>query len=161
MIKHLLLDCCTVIKNVHESDENNFSIFTQILIKIHLLFCSDCTEKLKNLRFLENTMKIDFFPPAPGIEESVMTQLYKEIDKEMETEVPIGFSIRSWVIVGFFVLFSLSSSFLSINFINIANAEGLSFLLPISITIGMVLTCYGALFIGSHLKELTTHFKLH
>jgi hypothetical protein len=30
----------------------------------------------------------------------------------------------------------------------------------VGITIGIVLTCYGALFIGSHLKELMERFGL-
>jgi hypothetical protein len=46
------------------------------------------------------------------------------------------------------------------NFVAIANSEGSSFLLPVGITIGIVLTCYGALFIGSHLKELSSRFRL-
>jgi hypothetical protein len=46
------------------------------------------------------------------------------------------------------------------DFIHIAQEQGLSFLLPLGITVGVVLTCYGALFIGSHLKELSKHFNL-
>ena len=37
----------------------------------------------------------------------------------------------------------------------------MSFLLPVGITIGVVLTTYGALFIGSHLKELSERFGLY
>jgi hypothetical protein len=36
----------------------------------------------------------------------------------------------------------------------------MSYLLPVGITIGIVLTSYGALFIGSHLKELSERFGL-
>jgi hypothetical protein len=36
-----------------------------------------------------------------------------------------------------------------------------SFLLPIGITIGVIVTGYGALFIGSHRKELSDRFGLH
>jgi hypothetical protein len=79
---------------------------------------------------------------------------------EEKTDAPAGFSLRGWVLIGFFVLLSLSSSFFGLNFMEIADAEGLSFLLPVGLTIGMVLTCYGALFIGSHLNELSTRFRL-
>jgi hypothetical protein len=84
----------------------------------------------------------------------------KEICISEKTAVPAGFSFRGWVFIGFFMLISLSSSFFGMNFTEIANAEGLSFLLPIGLTIGMVVTCYGALFIGSHLDELSTRFRL-
>lgn len=73
---------------------------------------------------------------------------------------PAAFSLRGWAVIGFFLLLSLSTSFFGENFGEIAAAEGLSFLLPVGITVGMAVTCYGALFIGSHLKELSTRFRL-
>jgi len=101
----------------------------------------------------------DFFPPSPDFAEPIMERLYEETCME-ETDAPTGFSLKGWVIIGFFVLLSLSSSFFSMNFTEIANAEGSSFLLPVGLTIGIVLTGYGALFIGSHLKELSSRFRL-
>jgi hypothetical protein len=47
------------------------------------------------------------------------------------------------------------------DFINIADTQGSSFLLPVGITIGAVVTGYGAFFIGSHLKELSSRFRIH
>jgi hypothetical protein len=47
------------------------------------------------------------------------------------------------------------------DFIKVADTQGSSFLLPVGITIGAVLTGYGALFIGSHLKELSSRFRIH
>ena len=105
-------------------------------------------------------MKTDFHPHCPNFEKPVMECLCGEADPEEEIDAPAGFSFRGWVLIGFFVLLSLSSSFFGISFGVIANEEGLSFLLPVGITIGIVLTCYGALFIGSHLKELSTRFGL-
>jgi hypothetical protein len=99
-------------------------------------------------------------PPSPDFEDMLMERLYAENDVTRETDAPTGFSFRLWVIIGFFVLLSLSSSFFGVNFVEIANSEGLSFLLPVGLTIGMVVTCYGALFIGSHLKELSSRFRL-
>ena len=162
MKKHFLLDCHTVMDSVYvyESDsDSSLTVLDHIRIGLHLLLCPDCTRELRNLRCVEEIMKTDFFPPSPDYEELLMEQLFKE-DMEENTDAPAGFSFRGWVIIGFFVLLSLSSSFFGINFIKIANSEGLSFLLPLGLTIGMVLTCYGALFIGSHLKELSTRFRL-
>jgi hypothetical protein len=47
------------------------------------------------------------------------------------------------------------------DFIKIAASEGSSYMLPLGITIGAAVTCYGAVFIGSHLKELSRRFGLH
>jgi hypothetical protein len=109
-------------------------------------------------------MKTDFLPPSPGFEEQLMQRIYEEISEEEKIDASAlptaGFSFRGWVIIGFFVLLSLSSSFFCFFFVEIAKSEGSSFLLPVGLTIGMVLTCYGALFIGSHLKELSNRFRL-
>ena len=162
MKKHFFMDCRAVMDIVCESEKDcPLPVLTQMRIWFHLLLCPRCSEELGNLRRLEEIMRTDFFPPSPNLEEFVMERLYEEVGMEEENaDAPAGFSFRLWVIIGFFVLLSLSSSFLGMDFVEIADAEGLSFLLPVGITIGMVVTCYGALFIGSHLKELSTRFRL-
>ena len=169
MKEHFSMDCRAVMDNLclsdNLSDKADFlPLFTRLRIEIHLLFCPNCARELKNLRQLEAVMKTDFFPPCPDFEEPVMERLLEEIGEEIGVEgkndAPAGFSLRGWVLIGFFMLLSLSSSFFGISFGEIANKEGLSFLLPVGITIGIVLTCYGALFIASHLKELSSRFGL-
>jgi len=161
MKKHFLLDCHTVMDTVYESEkDSSFPILTQLQIGLHLLCCPACAGELKNLRQVEEIMKADFLPPSPEFADILMERLGEETVLEAETDAPAGFSFRGWVIIGFFMLLSLSSVFFGMNFIQIANAKGLSFLLPVGLTIGVVLTCYGAFFIGSHLKELSARFGL-
>ena len=160
MKKYFFMDCKTVLDTAYVNEED-LSIFTQILIGIHLMSCTDCARELKNLRHIHEIMKTDFLPPSPNFEGLIMERLYEENGLDQETDAPAGFSFIGWVTIGFFILFSLSSSFFGVDFIKMANTEGLSFLLPVGITIGIVLTCYGAVFIGSHLKELSARFKLH
>jgi len=148
-------------ETVDLSDKDEFFPFlTRLRIELHLMFCPECSRELRNLRCLEEIMKADFIPNCPDFEKPVMECLYEEAELEEKVDAPAGFSFRGWVLIGFFVLLSLSSSFFGISFGEIANEEGLSFLLPVGITIGIVLTCYGALFIASHLKELSTRFGL-
>jgi hypothetical protein len=155
------MDCHTVMEAADLSEKDElFPFLTHVRIELHLLFCPECTRELKKLHCLEEIMKTDFIPHCPDFEEPVMECLYEEADLEDKIDAPAGFSFRGWVLTGFFVLLSLSSSFFGISFGVIANEEGLSFLLPVGITIGIVLTCYGALFIASHLKELSTRFGL-
>jgi hypothetical protein len=159
MKKRFWMDCHTVMDTVYESEkDSSLSMLTHIRIGFHLFFCPGCAAELRNLQRLEEIMRTDFLPPSPGFEESIMECLYKDICEKEESDAPAGFSFRGWVIIGFFVLLSLSSSFFGMNFIEIAQTEGLSFLLPVGLTIGMVVTCYGALFIGSHLNELSSRF---
>jgi hypothetical protein len=154
------MDCHTVLDIVYESERDRpLTIPSQLKIWMHFLFCSKCTKELENIRRLEGIMKNDFFPSAPDFEDSIMECLNENNFKE-EIITPVCFSFRLSIFIGFFLLFSLSSAFFGINFIEIANSEGLSFLLPIGLTIGMIVTCYGALFIGSHLEELSSRFGL-
>ena len=157
---NFLTDCRTVMDTVYESDEDSIlSLTSHIKTRLHILFCPHCAEQLRNLQYLEQIMKTDFFPPSPDFSELLMERISAETIEE-RVNVPAGFSLRGWVIIGFFVLLSLSSSFFGGNFIEIADEEGLSFLLPVGLTIGLAVTCYGALFIGSHLKELSDRFGL-
>ena len=160
MKKPFFMDCHTVMDAVYEAEKDSpLPILTQLRIDLHLLGCPGCAEKLSNLRRLEEVMKADFLPPSPDFGERLMERLDEEA--AMETDAPTGFSFRGWVIIGFFVLISLSSAFFGVEFAKIANEEGLSFLLPVGLTVGIILTCYGALFIGSHIKELSARFRLH
>jgi hypothetical protein len=159
------VSCHSIIEKIFESaGERPLSPLSHVQIAVHLLFCPQCAREVKKLEILQDIMKNDFFPPSPDFTELVMDQLALTYQEDMDREfidAPTGISFRGWVITGFIILISLSTSFFGIDFIKVANTQGSSFLLPIGLTIGIVLTGYGALFIGSHLKELSNRFGLH
>jgi hypothetical protein len=141
--------------------EEALPFLTQLRMGIHLFFCSRCAGEAKKMELLHSVMINDFFPPAPDLEDAIMQKISAEAaDEESVADDPAGLSLRSWVIVGCFVLLSLSTVFFGMDFIDVADAQGSSFLLPVGITIGAVLTGYGAFFIGSHLKELSSRFRI-
>jgi hypothetical protein len=107
-------------------------------------------------------MREDFFPLSPGLEDSIMSMVAEEEQQEGEENyaVPAGLSMRGWVIAGLIILVSLATTFFGLDFHKLAIEKGMSFLLPVGITVGIVLTVYGAFFIGSHLKELSERFGL-
>jgi hypothetical protein len=83
------------------------------------------------------------------------------LEKDIEPyAVPGGISTRGWVIAGLVILVSLATAFFGLDFQKIAHELGMSFLLPVGITIGIILTVYCVFFIGSHIKELTERFDL-
>jgi hypothetical protein len=92
-----------------------------------------------------------------------MDTLYKEEMKSpnFDLEREAGVSFRSWVITGCIVLFSLSTSCIGLEVIKGASFQDSSFLIPLGLTIGFIVTGYGAVFIGSHLEELSDRFRLH
>ncbi|MDR1099857.1 MAG: peptidoglycan-binding protein [Treponema sp.] len=124
-------------------------LFTRLMVSFHLLHCPLCAAEAAKLKSARSLMRESLPASAEGMEDRIMRSIDAEKQGEAYPEVA-GVSFRSWVITGLIVLFSLSSSFFW---------EG-AYLLPIGITVGAIVTAYGALFIGSHLKELTGRFNL-
>ena len=99
-------------------------------------------------------------PEAPDLSGLIMAEVYKEKPLACPgAREPVSF--RNWILVGFVILGALSLSSININFGKIASFLSPSLLLPICITLALALTLYAALFIGSHLDELSERFGLH
>jgi hypothetical protein len=172
--------CRSIRDKIYDSiGEESMPFLVHLEISLHLLFCSRCTEELKNLEAVQDLMRNGFLPPAPGMGDAIMAKLLENTgawepagisadeehpfidDPPVHSEFSTSPPFHSWVIIGIIILISLSTVFFGMDFENIARSQGSSFLIPVGITIGVVLTCYGALFIASHLKELSDRFGLH
>ncbi|MCL2043333.1 MAG: peptidoglycan-binding protein [Treponema sp.] len=160
------MNCSKILDMVYEHE--NLSLAARIQVGLHLMFCPDCAREAGRFEVCHDILRNDFLPPSPGLEDAVMALLSgEEHALELhETSVqgagafPGGFSTRGWIIAGIVMLVSLATAFFGLEFNKIAIAAGISFMIPVGITIGIILTCYGALFIGSHMKELTERFGL-
>ena len=164
MIKFPGLNCNEVMDEIYEfSGDDLIPLPQKIRIAFHLFFCVRCSEKMRKLEMLKEIPQSQLFPPSPSFEEIVMEQLAGDFleDEARGNEAPGAFSFRSWVIIGFIILISLATSFFGIDIIQVAFGRDSSYLIPLGITVGMVLTGYGAFFIASNLEELREHFKIH
>ncbi|MCL2174888.1 MAG: peptidoglycan-binding protein [Treponema sp.] len=156
----MVYGCC---ENDHRND-SSLPLFAQIQIGFHTLFCSECAKKIEMYENARNILSEDFFPsPSVSFENPIMARIKAE-EKSTESEeafaAPGGISTRSWVIAGIILAVSLVIAFFSLDYQNLSEKIGISFILPMGITIGSILTTYGALFIGSHLKELSIRFGI-
>ena len=135
----------------------NFSmpLFTRIKIGLHLLWCHDCTAEIERFEVCKDILREEFLPPSPALEDKIMSFIASEENEALEIQEveasPGGFSLKGWVAAGI----AMMVSFMSIFFISESDD-----MIPIGVTIGIVLTSYGALFICSHLKEFTHRFRL-
>ena len=158
------MSCAKVLDKVYEySDgESAMPLLTQIQVGLHILVCPDCAQEVERFEVCRDMLRADFLPPSPGLEDTVMAFIAADggAEEMPEAEVLGGFSTRGWIIAGLVMLVSLATVFFGMDFNKIALEAGMSFMIPIGITIGIALTSYGALFIGSHLKELTERFGL-
>ncbi|MDR0301147.1 MAG: peptidoglycan-binding protein [Treponema sp.] len=156
------MTCSKILDMVYE-ESDSMPLFNQIQVWLHTIFCPNCAQEIERYQVSRSILENDFFPLSPGLEDSIMAKI--DIQEELQDDkngyaVTGGFSIRGWVIAGLIILFSLATAFFNFDFQNLTDESGISFLLPMGITIGIVLTTYGALFIGSHLKELSERFGL-
>jgi hypothetical protein len=178
------MNCTKILDMVYkylDSDpdsEISMPLLDQIQVWLHTFICPDCTRQIELFESSLAVMRDDFFPYSPNLTDSIMAKtvlndlnnpnlLSQEHDyndfhdyiKESHA-APGGLSIRGWVIAGLIILVSLATASFGLDFKKLADETGISFLLPVGITIGIVLTSYCALFIGSHLKELSERFGL-
>jgi hypothetical protein len=125
---------------------------------LHVLFCGRCAQEMQLLEAARFCLQTSFFPDAPDFEDSILERIRAEAEEEIHfSSLPGGVPVRGWVIVGFIVLLSLFTAF----FDSLSRAQDSYFLLSLGILMGIVTSVYGAIFIGSHLKEFSAHFRLH
>ncbi len=154
------MNCSKILNMIYEGQ---MPLLNQVQVWFHTLFCQNCASKIEQLEKAHDILCEDFFPVSPDFENSIMARIQAE-EQEFEAAENYapksGFSTRTWIIAGLLIFISLATAYFGFDFKSIIKESGTSFLLPMGITIGTVLTVYGAFFIGSHLKELTERFGL-
>ena len=164
------MNCSKVLDMVYEYSggdpdrEDPMPLLNQIQIWLHTIICPACAQEIERYQVTRDIMREDFFPSSPELEDAIMARIAGEEEPAQESYgagvAAGGLSFRGWAIAGLIILISLATSFFGLDFQKVADETGISFLLPVGITIGIVLTTYGAFFIGSHLKELSERFDL-
>jgi hypothetical protein len=151
------MKCDNSLDLIYEADDEP-SLWKRLNLAFHILLCKSCAVRLEAWEQTRFLLQTKFFPPSPDFSAIIMKRIYSE-EAEDEQALEIGgFSTRGWVIAGLVMLFSFATAFFGKDFSNMARNE--AFLLPMGLLIGIGITGYGALFIGSHLKELSDRFKL-
>jgi hypothetical protein len=161
------MNCDELLDRVYEYAGEDLPLGLRLQLRLRCLFCPRCAQELERFELAQDILRNDFTPPGPDFADAVMARLFKEEApgeegalERAEFGEDSGVSFQGWVAAGLILFFSLTSAFLGMDFIKIAASEGSSYLLPLGITIGAAITCYGAIFIGSHLKELSRRFGL-
>jgi hypothetical protein len=149
--------------SMRSSVDSSFSFLNRLEIALYIIFSPRYTARYLHLEATREILHSDFFPPVPELEDSIMELINTETVEMLQEDQNPAYevSFRGWVITGLVVLISLTTSLFGMDFVRRNPGDTSSFLLPIGITIGIIVTVYGALFIGSHLKELSDRFGLH
>ena len=162
------MKCEMIIKRIIEAEgDESFPLLERLALNLHLLFCDECAESFRRYQesrdLLARMALQSALPPAlPDLNASIMAKLFREegefFDESLE-EMRVPFP--RWVVTGCIIVVSLVSAFFGFDFKHLSAIIGPDFILSMGITIGLVISAYSALFIGSHLKELSERFKLH
>jgi hypothetical protein len=111
------------------------------------------------LRSAYRMMKSDFLPAAPDFRKEILSAILNEpLPAGLKEPDPV--SLRSWFAVALVIVSSLVLAPFGGDFIKMASLLGSDLLLPVAITLGMFMSLFSALLIGSHLKELKTFFGM-
>lgn len=141
--------------------ENRFTFIKRILIYFHLLRCPKCAAHKRALRIASLCAREDFLPPAENLSENIMA-LVRECGNSAEIHSkPETVSFRAWIISGLAILVSLSSAYFGVDYLTPANTHTIYFMLPLGITVGAIITAFGAIFIGCHIPELSKWLGLN
>ena len=153
---------CNNALDIYYEAENGISLQKRLTLALHIVFCRPCTMHIGKYEEARSLLQTGFFPPSPDFSNSIMNAITSEAIETEDISVfeSGGFSTKGWIIAGIVMFLSFVTVFFGQDFNHIAKDLGSSFLLPLGIIIGTVLSVYGALFIGSHLKELSQRFKL-
>jgi len=149
--------------DIFYEDEDELSLGKRFKLAFHIIFCRHCAAHLENYEGARSLLQNSFFPSSPDFSDSIMNSICHESFNEDAEEHFLGtsgFSVRGWVITGIVLLLSLVAVFFVQDYTGITIEQDSSFLLPMGILTGVVISGYGALFIGSHLKEFSQRFKL-
>jgi hypothetical protein len=163
------MDCKEMLDRIIEADgDESLPLFRHLALEFHLLICPRCSREFRRYRLGRELLSAAGQDPelkSPGLPDlsaSIMAVILAESagTSGPEDAVSEALSFRRWVITGCIIMISLVSVFFGLTFTELSAAAGFSLLVPMSLTIGIFISAYGALFIGSHLKELSERFGL-
>lgn len=146
------------------NDGERVPFIRSALARLHLLRCRKCSAEVQRLNRALELMRADFLPKAndsidpimAAVRMEVAAQAARAVDEDAATPV----STRNWAVGGLFIFASLAVFPLGQASGWLVRLFGSDLTFPIALTLGVVLTAYCALFIGSHLDELSERFGL-
>lgn len=122
-------------------------------LRRHLESCPSCRASVERLRNAMATARIDDQKPLPAsaaIEDHAMAviRLMPKPQREL-------FSTRDWILAGVVIALSMVFIPLGRDFGVFFSVVGTSYTLPLALVLGLAITVYGALFVGTHIDEVT------
>jgi hypothetical protein len=137
--------------------DDDLSLVTRLQFFFHAFFCGHCHSVMKQYEDSRKLMKTGFFYETPDMSDIIMNQILRDDTTLEDAEIHEWISFKKWIIGGCIILVSLVSAFFGFNFNAVAVSRDSSYMLSIGLVIGLIISIYGLLFIGTQMKQLR-HF---
>ncbi|MDY6934446.1 MAG: hypothetical protein SVZ03_09525 [Spirochaetota bacterium] len=119
-------------------------------IRVHMLFCNRCRVEVYMLKdALDEIREFNPFPLRKDLTDEIMQKI-------LLTETPYKKEISTfnWVTAGLIIFLSIFLISYSEPMIWLKNQFGNNFEVPLSIVLGLIISIYSIVFIGTHLEKL-------
>ena len=147
-----------------ETDGEHIPFVHSVLLRFHLQRCQKCAAETMRLHWALSLMKSDSLPKAPDLSDPIMAAVRMEVAAQavraVDEDAAEPVSTRNWLVGGLVIFASLAVFPLGRTSDWLVRLLGSDLTFPIAVTLGIILTAYCALFIGSHLDELAERFGL-
>jgi hypothetical protein len=128
-----------------------------LILRFHLLFCSECRREISRLRDLFVFVKNDsLYKSSYDISTSVMNIIRRESAFNGKT-----ISGLKWVTIGSIIFLSILLINFSESFVWLKGEFGSGYTIPMSIVMGFVLTAYATILIGCNYESIKKYLELH
>ena len=127
-----------------------------LFVRLHLLLCPSCRREQARIQEAFSLLAIRKEVLPKDLADSVMAMVALEPVRVR----PLHQSLRNWLIPGIAIVAYLVLAPITPAKDWFLETFGLNLLLPMSITLGVVLTVYTSIFVASHLDEITEYFHI-
>ena len=137
-------------------ERENFS-HLPLLLRFHILFCTECRREIARLRKLFISLNNDSLYQSPyDISSSVMNIIRRDQIYSART-----ISVFKWVTIGSIIFLSIFLINFSESFLWLKNEFGSDYTIPMNIVMGFFLSGYAIILIGCNYEYIKKYIDLH
>lgn len=131
-----------------------------LFLRLHLAACPACRDRVaEHEAALEAIRTAAAEPLDAALEEAIAARVMAAV--RLMPAPRRAFHARDWAISGLVIFSSLALVPFDANYGILRELFGEGFTMPLCLVLGLVLTIYGAVFIGTHMTELEPFVKRH
>lgn len=130
---------------------------TPVILKLHIIFCSECRKEIARLKKLFVLICNDsLYKSSRDVTVSVMDIIRRESIYTVKT-----ISGFKWVTIGSVIFFSILLLNFSHSFQWLENEFGSDFTIPLNIVMGFVFTAYATVLVACNYENMKKYLNLH